>query len=144
MFRILSIASLLIGVFSENSTISSFNFKSCGNANDIAQNIVMSLTPKLPVTDFLFDLGATFSKDITAGTSKYSITYNFIPLAPTTSDLCTELNNSNVTCPLSAGPIGIQSKDTVPEGISGTTVIKNEWFDNNNARILCLEFTIKV
>jgi len=144
MFKILTILStLLIPTFSENSTVTGFTYKSCGKITDLAQNIIMSVSPPLPVKDYLFDLGADLSKDVTGGTSVYSVTYNFIPLSPTTNDLCTEINNSNITCPLKAGVIGIQSKGTVPDGLSGTTVIKNEWFNNEKERILCLQFTIK-
>ena len=144
MFKIITILStFFIGTFSENSTVTGFTYKSCGKTTDLAQNIIMSVSPQLPVKDYLFDLGADLSKDVTGGTSLYSVTYNFIPLSPTTNDLCTEINNSNITCPLKAGVIGIQSKGSVPDGLSGTTNIKNEWFDSNKERILCLQFTIK-
>jgi hypothetical protein len=102
-----------------------------------------SVDPPLPVKDYLFDLGASFSKEINGGTSKYSVTYNFIPLSPSTNDLCIEINKSNITCPLKVGTYGIQSKGSIPDGLSGTTVIKNEWFNLENERILCLSFTIK-
>jgi len=144
MFKILIILStFIVSSMSENSTVTSFTYKSCGKTTDLAQNIIMSVNPPLPVKDYLFDLGADLSKDVTGGTSVYSVTYNFIPLSPTTNDLCTEINNSNITCPLKGGVIGIQSKGSVPNGLSGTTVIKNEWFNNEKERILCLQFTIK-
>jgi hypothetical protein len=146
MFKLINIffLGLLATVLSENSTVvQSFTCKSCGLKTDIAQNIVMSVNPAIPQTDYLFDLGADFSKDVNGGTSKYSVTYNFIPLSPTINDLCGEINNSNITCPLKIGNIGIQSKGTVPSGLSGTTTIKNEWFNLENERILCLMFTIK-
>jgi hypothetical protein len=146
MFKLISIlfASLLIGVSSENSSVvKSFSFKSCGISTDIAQNIIMSVNPPLPVKDYLFDLGADYFKEVNGGTSKYSVTYNFIPLSPTINDLCTEINKSNITCPLKVGTYGIQSKGSVPDSLSGTTTIKNEWFTTDNERILCLLFTIK-
>jgi hypothetical protein len=146
MFKLIGtlFLGLLVNASSENSTIvQSFTFRSCGTSTDIAQNIIMAVDPPLPVKDYLFDLGADFSKAVDGGTSKYSVTYNFIPLSPTTNDLCTEINNSNITCPLKVGTYGIQSKGSVPDGLSGTTVIKNEWFNLQNERILCLSFTIK-
>jgi hypothetical protein len=145
MFKLISIllSSLVIGSYSENSTVKSFTYKSCGTSTDIAQKVIMSVDPVIPVKDYLFDLGADFSKEVNGGTSVYSVTYNFIPLSPTTNDLCTEINNSNITCPLKVGTYGIQSKGTVPDGLSGTVTIKNEWFNIEKERILCIQFTIK-
>jgi hypothetical protein len=87
-------------------------------------------------------LNADLSNEVSKGTSKYTVTYNFIPLTPTINDLCTEIANSNITCPLS-NHISSQSKGNIPDGLSGTTVIKNEWLDDNNKRILCMQFTIQ-
>ena len=70
------------------------------------------------------------------------MSYNFIPFTPTVNDLCTEVSNSNITCPLS-GHVASESKGAVPTGLSGTTVITNEWFNEDSARILCMKFTIK-
>ena len=125
-----------------SSTITQFNYKSCSIASDIAQNIKIDVLPKLPTKDYVLYLDADLSKEIVKGTSKYSVTYNFIPFSPTVNDLCTEIANSNISCPL-INHISSESKGTVPDGLSGTTVIKNEWFNEDNARILCMSFTIK-
>lgn len=143
MFRILLLSLFIFNTFATNTTVSSFTYSSCGDANDLAQNLVLDVNPKLPVTDYILSLGADLSKEITGGTSTYDITYNFIPLTPTTNDLCTEINKSNITCPLSRGVIGMESKGTIPIDLRGTTVIKNQWFDSNNVRILCMKFTTK-
>jgi len=140
MLKFVSLLTLLTGVFSK---VNSMTFRSCGISTDIAQNVVLGISPELPQTDYMFYLNADFSKQVDNGISKYDITYNFIPLSPTTNDLCIEINNSNITCPLKVGHISSESKGSVPTGLSGTTVIKNQWFDGSNARILCIQFTIK-
>jgi len=122
--------------------VQTFTYSSCGTVSDIAQNVVLDVSPILPQTDYTLFLNADFSKEIIKGTSKYSITYNFIPFSPTINDLCTEVSNSNITCPLS-GHVASESKGTVPTGLSGTTIITNEWFNEDSARILCMKFTIK-
>jgi hypothetical protein len=146
MFKLISLLSfltLLTNVSSSNTTaVKSFKYKSCGTSNDIAQNIIMNVNPTLPQTDYTFELGGDLSKEITGGTSKYIVTYNFIPLTPTVNDLCTEINASNITCPLKQGVFGIKSNGVIPSGLSGSSTIKNEWFNIDNARILCVLFTI--
>jgi hypothetical protein len=140
MLIFVSLISFLTGVFSR---VDSMTYKSCGTSTDIAQNIVLDISPKLPQTDYIFYLNGDFSKQVDNGTSRYDITYNFIPLSPTTNDLCIEINNSNITCPLNVGHISSESKGSVPTGLTGTTVIKNQWFDGSSARILCIQITIK-
>jgi hypothetical protein len=143
LITFLSFLNLLTNVSSANTTVvKSFKYKSCGISNDIAQNIIMNVNPPIPQTDYIFELGGELSKEITGGTSKYTVTYNFIPLSPTVNDLCTEIKASNITCPLKQGTFGIQSKGSIPNGLSGSTTIKNEWFNTDNARILCVLFTI--
>ena len=140
MLKFVSLLTFLTGVFSK---VNSMTYRSCGISTDIAQNIVLGISPELPQTDYMFYLNADLSNQVDNGTSRYDITYNFIPLSPTTNDLCIEINNSNITCPLNVGHLSSESKGSVPTGLSGTTVIKNQWFDGSNARILCIQFTIK-
>jgi hypothetical protein len=140
MYKFLSIFLLINNILSLKVT--QFDYKSCGTTTDLAQNIKLDVLPKLPTTDYVLFLDADISKEIVKGTSKYTVTYNFIPLSPTINDLCTEIANSNITCPLN-NHISSESKGSVPGGLSGTTVIKNEWFNEDNARILCMSFTIK-
>jgi hypothetical protein len=134
----------LFTFFSSCSSISSFKYSSCGKTTDIAQNIVLDIDPILPQADYTLYLNADFSKEVTKGISKYTVTYNFIPLSPTINDLCTEISKSNITCPLN-NHISSQSKGSIPSGLSGTYSIKNEWFTDTTPeeRILCMLFTIK-
>lgn len=127
-----------------NNTVSSFTYKSCGTSSDIAQNLKLDVSPVLPQTDYTLFLNTDLSKEVTGGTSKYSISFNGIPFSPTTNDLCEEIANSNTTCPLYVGNYASQSKGTIPAGVSGKVIIKNEWFNTESERILCMEYTIKV
>jgi hypothetical protein len=126
------------------SAVTQFIIKNCGINTDLVQNLVLSVEPVLPQSDYTLYLSGDLSKDVTGGTSKYDVTYNFIPLSPTTNDLCTEIKNSNITCPLNVGHIQLQSKGTVPTGLSGSVTIKNQWFDLEGIRILCMSFIIKI
>ncbi len=125
------------------NTVASFTYLSCGDSSDIAQNVKINVDPALPQTDYVLFLDADLSKDVTGGTSKYDISLNGIPFSPTINDLCTEIANSNITCPLTQGALESQSKGTIPTGVSGKIVIKNQWYNTENERILCMSFTIK-
>ena len=141
MLRLISFLTIVSVAFSK---VSSFTLKSCGDLTDIAQNVQLDIDPKLPQTDYTLYIDADFSKEVTKGTSTYDITLNYIPFQPTVNDLCTEVANSNITCPLVQGPLAMQSKGSIPNGVSGIIVIKNEWKNDVDERILCMQFTIKI
>jgi len=137
----------LAQLFTQNiayGAVTQFTIKNCGIDTDLVQNIILSVEPVLPQSDYTLYVSGDLSKEVTGGTSKYDVTYNFIPLSPSINDLCTEIKNSNITCPLTVGHIELQSKGTVPTGVSGSVTIKNQWFDSVGARILCMQFNIKI
>ena len=127
-----------------SSAVTKFVISSCGDSTDLMQNIVLSVEPKLPQSDYTLYLNGDLSQTITKGTSKYDITYNFIPISPTTEDLCTEISASNISCPLLNGFISSESNGTIPVDLSGSLTIKNQWFNNDQTKILCMKFDIKL
>lgn len=147
--------TLLLVTGINNTQVTSFTYSSCGDSSDIAQNVQLSVTPELPQTDYTLFLNADLSQNIFGGTSTYDITLNGIPFSPSTNDLCTEINKSNITCPLMAGHISSESKGSIPSGVSGKIVIKNQWYKTASCknmrcgeltadRILCMLFTIRI
>ena len=128
---------IFLSLFFTVNSVSQFKVISCGISTDLMQSVKLSVDPILPVTNYKLFLDGELTANVTGGTSQYSVTYNFIPLSPTTNDLCTEINASNVTCPLSLGPFASESSGKITEGLSGTVTIKNQWFNENNQRILC-------
>jgi hypothetical protein len=142
MLKSILLSSLFV---SSLSAVSQFTYKSCGDSTDIAQNVVLSVDPVLPQTDYTLFLDADMSKEVTQGNSHYTVTLNGLPVSTPTNDLCTEIQNSNITCPLYQGHLAMQSKGTIPSGVSGKIVITNDWVDTiNNQRILCMQFTIRI
>jgi len=130
--------------FKKVNTVSSFTYSSCGDSNDIAQNVVLNVDPQLPQTNYILYLNADLSTYVTDGTSVYDINMNGIPFAPTTNNLCTDISSSNITCPILEGHLASESKGTIPSGVSGKIVIKNQWYNTDNKRILCMQFVIKI
>jgi len=145
MFKILFFG-LISSIFAKRNTsaVTQFTVKNCGINTDLIQNVLLSVDPILPQTDYTLSIDGDLSKEVTGGESQYDVTYNFIPFSPTIHDLCTEIKDTNTTCPLKIGNIGIQSKGTIPNGLSGSLTIKNQWFDLTGARILCMVFNIKI
>ena len=140
-FKILS----LLGLFSTvSSEVTKFTISSFGNPSDLMQNVNLIIDPVLPQIDYTLILSSDLNKQINKGISQFDVTLNFIPFSPTTEDLCTDISKSNITCPLLLGKIASQSKGTIPTNVNGLVTIKNQWFDENNERILCMLFKISL
>ena len=83
----------------------------------------------------LFDNpGAT----VTDGTVTTSITYNFLPLTPTTEPLC-----QNTACPIVNGPNDRSTTSTWPNAV-GTIVTTSVWTSIEGDNLLCIQTSVKV
>ena len=78
-----------------------------------------------------FDYTVPGPDPITAGSVKYTVTYNFIPLTPTIEDLCTQ-----TTCPILPGTYNQSTSSSYPD-LTGSVTTKIEWFDTSNNPLLC-------
>ena len=76
---------------------------------------------------------------VSSGTITTSITYNFLPFAPTTAPLC-----SSTTCPIEVGDHDGSSWFVVPTGVRGTVSTKIVWTDVNAIQLLCIKMNVKV
>jgi ML domain len=86
----------------------------------------------------------TLSKDIEAGTKLFlTIKYNSIPLIKQEVDLCDQLPNVDLSCPLKKGPFNITKKveitSMVPEG--KYIVTADIYTEGHKEVIACLEGT---
>jgi hypothetical protein len=123
--------------------VTKFTYSSCGTSTDLAQYVVLRVEPELPQTDYKLFLEADLLKSVTDGTSTYTVTLNGYPYR-TTEDLCLELQNSTSYCPLTMGHLKSESMGTIPAGVAGRVVVKNEWFDSDNQRIICMKFDMNL
>jgi hypothetical protein len=123
--------------------VSAQNGKDCapGKSQFLFNSAIV--TPSTPVsgTNFTVDLSFSVPDGVTinSGTAVYSTTYNFIPLSPTTEDLC-----KNTVCPIESGPHLQSSTSLFPSGLTGTISIKTQWFDDAKTNLLCYTLTLKV
>jgi type 1 fimbria pilin len=76
--------------------------------------------------------------EVDSGTITTSVTYNFLPLTPTTAPLC-----SSVPCPIGVGDHDGSSWFLVPTGVRGTVVTKIVWTDVNSTQLLCISINMK-
>jgi hypothetical protein len=75
---------------------------------------------------------------VTAGTAKYSFSFNGIPFSPTVDDLCTQ-----VKCPLVPGIFNLSTTSTFPS-VSGKIISTIQWYNEDGALLLCSELTEKI
>ena len=125
---------LLASLWIEGLAVTSV--KSCGGRFTITK---LALTPdKVKAGDNVtLTLNYVSPIVVNAGTVKHSVTYNFLPLIPTTTDLC-----QTIKCPLQTGEHASSSTFTIPQ-ISGSLSVKTEWFSSSE-KLLCLSSTITV
>ena len=84
-------------------------------------------------------LSTTVPEQITGGTAKYSIKYNFIPLTPTIEDLCTV-----VSCPIMVGKLDTVSSYPIDKSLSGSIAIQVDWADQTGRQLLCVLIQTKI
>jgi hypothetical protein len=115
--------------------------RDCSKGTALFTITSMSLTPDPPVIgqNSTLDLSMLVPKDVVSGTATYSVTYNFIPLAPTVEDLC-----ANVACPIQAGTLKTVSSIPIDSSLKGSITFKIEWKDASNTELMCVSVNVKV
>jgi hypothetical protein len=111
--------------------------KDCSPANAVFKINAVSLSPAVPTPGENVTLNLEYTVPpgvtVTDGQSKYSATYNFIPLTPTVEPLC-----KNIPCPLGPGTYINGTISQWPSGLSGTLKTTIQWFDQDSNPLLCI------
>lgn len=117
--------------------------KDCSNGDALFKISSMSFLPDPPVMgqNSTLLLSMNVPAQISGGTATYSATYNFIPLTPSTENLCLTLPSG---CPILAGSLDTRSDIPFDKGLSGTLTFKIEWKDTTARPLLCVSVTAKV
>jgi len=112
-------------------TITSLTLDPLASAT-VGQNVSLGLMYNSPVL-------------VSGGKVTTSITYNFIPFAPSVSDLCTTRNIFTLSsaCPITVG-IHDGSAWYLMPAVSGSITTKILWTDDNGAQLLCISLSLKV
>jgi len=79
--------------------------------------------------------------EVAGGTATYAVTYNFIPLSPTTEDLCQIVPAG---CPIKVGTLDTVSSLPFDGSLSGSITFKIEWKDLSLAQLMCVSIKTTV
>jgi len=113
----------------------------CSNGASLFQLTSLSFSPDptVPGENSTLLLSMKIPEEITNGTSSYSVTYNFIPLKPTTEDLC-----ETVSCPITPGSLNTRSSYPIDKTLSGSMTLKLTWADLTGRQLLCVSVKTKL
>ena len=109
----------------------------CSKATALFDITSMSFSPDPPVkgTNSTLLLSMNVPSEVQGGTATYSVTYNFIPLTPTTDNLCSVIPSG---CPIKQGTLDTVSSIPFDGSLSGQITIKIEWKDLSNQQLMCV------
>ena len=111
----------------------------CSNGDALFTLNSMSFSPDPPVPgeNSTLLLSMAVPEEINNGTARYSVKYNYLPLSPTVDPLC----DVTVACPIAVGTLDTRSSYPFDEGLSGSIIMKVEWFDLTGRRLLCVSMS---
>ena len=113
----------------------------CSAGKSLFQLTSMSFSPDptVPGQNSTLLLSMKIPEEITNGTATYTTTYNFLPLKPTTDDLC-----DTVGCPIKDGYLDTRSSFPIDASLSGTMTLKIQWADLTGRKLLCVQISTKL
>jgi len=113
----------------------------CAPTNSVFKltSMIFSPDPVVKGQNATLQLAMNVPQQIDAGTATYAITYNFIPLTPTTQNLCNVVN-----CPISSGTLTTTSSYPIDSSLSGNLQVKVNWKDNSSRDLICVNVRTKI
>jgi hypothetical protein len=96
--------------------------------------------PTVPGQNSTLLLSMKIPEEINNGTATYTSTYNFIPLTPSSDDLC----GTTVNCPIGEGYLDTLSSFPIDKSLSGSLTLKIVWADLTGRQLLCVMIKTKL
>lgn len=115
----------------------------CSKATALFDITSLSFLPDPPVkgqNSTLF-VSMNVPSQVEGGTATYSVTYNFIPLSPTTEDLCGIVPTG---CPIRPGTLDTVSSVPFDGSLTGSITFKIEWKDLSLVQLMCVSIKTTV
>lgn len=114
----------------------------CSAGKSLFQLTSMSFSPDptVPGQNSTLLLSMKIPEEINNGTATYTSTYNFIPLTPSTDDLC----GTTVNCPIGEGYLDTLSTFPIDKSLSGSLTLKIVWADLTGRQLLCVMIKTKL
>ena len=115
----------------------------CSKATALFKLTSMNFLPDPPVkgqNSTLF-LSMNVPSAVEGGTATYTVTYNYIPLTPTTDNLCMV---APAGCPIQPGTLNTVSSIPFDGSLSGSLSFKIEWKDLAAEQLMCVVIKTKL
>jgi len=85
-----------------------------------------------------------FSKDVEAGAKVFiQVKYGLITLIKQEADLCDQIGNVDLTCPLKKGPMNLTKEVEIPRQVpKGKYTVMADVYTEDNEKVTCMESVI--
>jgi hypothetical protein len=130
----------LIGFSSVTPATASVADCSAGKSLFRLTSMSFSPDPTVPGQNSTLLLSMKIPEEINNGTATYTSTYNFIPLTPSTDELC----GTTVNCPIGEGYLDTRSSFPIDKSLSGSLTLKVVWRDLTGRQLLCVVIKTKL
>ncbi|KAK0641551.1 putative phosphatidylglycerol/phosphatidylinositol transfer protein [Cercophora newfieldiana] len=125
---------------------SPLKFCEADRAKDIITIEEVVLSPNPPQAGSILTIEATgfVKEDITEGAYvKLQVKYGYIKLLDTQADLCEEIKNVDLECPIEKGKISITKEVELPKEIPpGKYIVQADVYTKDDDHITCLTATV--
>ncbi|RKP25667.1 MD-2-related lipid-recognition domain-containing protein, partial [Syncephalis pseudoplumigaleata] len=115
----------------------------CSDSSHILQIQDVTLNPDPPQKGKTLNIKAsgTFSEAVVAGSyAEVEVKYGIIRLIKKQFDLCKEITQANLTCPIGPGELTLERNIDLPKEIPpGTYIVKAEVYTKDRRPITCLK-----
>lgn len=130
----------LFSVFGLTPVTASVADCSAGKSLFRLTSMSFSPDPTVPGQNSTLLLSMKIPEEINNGTVTYTSTYNFIPLTPSSDDLC----GTTVNCPIGEGYLDTLSTFPIDKSLSGSLTLKIVWADLTGRQLLCVMIKTKL
>jgi len=121
---------------------SPLKFCEADRANDIItiEEVILSPNPPQAGANLTIEATGFVKEDITDGAYvKLQVKYGYIKLLDTQADLCEEIKNVDLECPIEKGKISITKEIELPKEIPpGKYTVQADVYNNEDEHITCL------
>ncbi|EEH18169.2 hypothetical protein PABG_00732 [Paracoccidioides brasiliensis Pb03] len=109
------------------------------------ESVDMNPNPPVPGETLVINATGYLSKDINYGSKvQLQVKYGLIRLINEEEDLCTEITNVDLSCPLEKGPMNVSKEVLLPKEIPpGTYTVYADANTEEKERITCLKAEVK-
>jgi len=115
--------------------------------NDILTLDYVKLTPNPPVAgqNLTIEAAGTFSEDVEEGAYvMLQVKYGLIRLINTKADLCEQVHNVDMSCPIKEGKTTVQKDVAIPGQVpSGKYAVVADVYNKNDQPIVCLTANVE-